>query len=381
MIFVDSYRILAFVAAQLLITLSNCLLLRRLGGFPSTSFRPKVSVLIPARNEADVVGRCVGSLLAQDYPDYEVLVLDDGSEDRTRSVLSQFTDPRLRVLSGSTPPLGWTGKNWSCQRLAEAATGELFFFTDADTVHRPDTLRRSVDALVNTNADLLTALIDSQVPTLGEQITVPFLLWSIMAILPLGIAYLWRRSQAFVAASGKFMLFRRKAYEQVGGHRVVRDEAAEDMALARRIKAAGLNWRIVDASGWVSTRMYDGFVSALRGFSKNFFAIFDYRLLPAIFVWCWILLITWHPFIVLGLGLMRHGFDGKSWSALIAVLLAALIWVMVVIRFRLPWRVLFLYPLTMTVASGIGMVSIILTISGRTRWKGRRLPRRRVRLF
>jgi chlorobactene glucosyltransferase len=319
--------------------------------------------------------------LEQDYGDFEVLVLDDHSEDGTGIVLAKFADRRLRVINGLPLPKGWTGKTWACQQLADAATGELLLFTDADTVFRSDTLSRSVAVMAVTNADLVTAIIHNFVPTIGEKITVPFLFWAIMSILPLGIAYRWRKSQALVAANGKFMLFRKLSYQLIGGHREVRIEAAEDIALARRIKKAGMKWRMMDATDCVSTRMYRGFVSAWQGFSKNFFAIFDCRLIPALFVWCWMLLITWQPLIEAAMGVVRLNFNGQFYAAVVTILFAVIIWSVVAVKVKLPIKIVFLYPLTMTVASGLGFASIILTILGKTSWKGRMLPRCRIKFF
>lgn len=379
--FVDSYRLLIFVSVQLIITVSNVLLLRRLSSYQLGSWRPRVSILIPARNESETIGRCITSLLEQDYGDFEVLVLDDHSEDGTGIVIAKFADRRLRVIKGLPLPEGWTGKTWACQQLADAATGELLLFTDADTVFRSDTLRRSVAVMAVTNADLVTAIIHNSVPTIGEKITVPFLFWAIMSILPLGIAYRWRKSQALVAANGKFMLFRKLSYQLIGGHREVRTEAAEDIALARRIKKEGMKWRMIDATDCISTRMYRGFVSAWQGFSKNFFAIFDYRLIPALFVWCWMLLITWQPLIEAAMGVVRLNFNGQFYAAVVTILFAVIIWSVVAVKVKLPIKIVFLYPLAMTVASGLGFASIVLTVLGKTSWKGRMLPRRRIKFF
>ncbi|NPV13728.1 glycosyltransferase [candidate division WOR-3 bacterium] len=361
--------------------MSNIRLLRRLVSYQPVSWHPRVSILIPARNESETIGRCIASLLAQDYSDFEVLVLDDHSEDGTGRVLAEFADPRLRVLNGKPLPDGWTGKTWACQQLADAATGELLLFTDADTVFRADTVTQTVYAMAQTGADLITALIRNYVPTLGEKTTVPFLFWSIISILPLGIAYRWRTSQALVAANGKFMLFRKLSYQLIGGHKEVRTEAAEDIALARRIKKAGMRWRMIDASDCVSTRMYEGLISELKGFSKNFFAIFDYRLIPALFVWCWMLLITWHPLLEVGIGVSRADFNGQFYAAVVTVLLAVIIWTIVALKTKLPSKIILFYPLTMTIASGLGFASILLTILGKTSWKGRMLPRCRVKIL
>ncbi len=378
--FFDSYRILIFVAVQFLIALSNWFLLRRPKKGNNSNFRPKVSILVPARNEEKTIAACVKALIAQDYPDFEVVVLDDRSEDRTKEILAGIGSTRLRVVAGREVPEGWTGKNWACYQLAQNALGEIFLFTDADTVFEKEALSSAVGMMQERGADMLTAVVRNLLPSFGEQITVPFLFWSIMAILPVGIAQIWRGSKAFVAANGKFLLFSRNAYERIGGHQAVRSEAAEDLALSRLIKGARMNWLLIDLTELVSTRMYHGFFSAWRGFSKNFFAIFDYRVLPALFVWFWMLLITYHPLVTVALLIANGQLNAHFLAAAATVALSLLIWVITALKARLPKTVVFLYPLTMTVAAAIGIYSLFLTVFGRTAWKGRRLPRHRIRI-
>ncbi|MEO0080029.1 MAG: glycosyltransferase [candidate division WOR-3 bacterium] len=378
--FLDSYRILIFVTVQLMIAVSNSFLLQRPKRHQPLGPPRRVSILVPARNEAATIGACVNSLLGQDYPEFEVIVLNDQSQDRTGTILAGIASERLQVIDGAPVPDDWTGKNWACHQLAQRARGELMLFTDADTVFQPYALSAAVAMLEESNADMLTAIVRNVVPSLGEQITVPFLLWSIMAILPLGIAQIWRRSKALVAANGKFLLFSRNAYEMIGGHRAVKEEAAEDLALSRLIKGAGMKWRLIDGTGLAATRMYDGFLSAWRGFSKNFFAIFDYRLLPALFVWFWMLVITYHPLLTAGSLIIRGEFGAQFWAAVTTVGLSFVIWVITAGKMKLPLTVPFLYPITTTVASAIGITSLFLAVLRKSRWKGRRLPGHRIRL-
>ena len=137
-----------FEAVLLLIALLNVWTLRRATRHKTAARLPKVSMLVPARNEEVTIERCIRSLLAQDYPDFEVLVLDDGSTDRTRAIVRALAgaDPHLTALDGCPLPEGWLGKNWACAQLAARATGELLCFTDADTVCRPEALRVAVSA-------------------------------------------------------------------------------------------------------------------------------------------------------------------------------------------------------------------------------------------
>ncbi|MEO0069527.1 MAG: glycosyltransferase, partial [candidate division WOR-3 bacterium] len=306
--------------------------------------------------------------------------LNDNSDDKTGEILHQFQSEKVTVVEGKLLPEGWIGKSWACYQLSQIATGDLLLFTDADTVFKPETISNAVNAIVTTDADLITAVNKNQVKTLGEQITVPFIVWSIFTILPLAISYLFPRTKSLSAANGKFMLFSRAAYERIGGHQAVRSDAAEDLALSRLVKGARMKWLLIDLTELVSTRMYHGFLSAWRGFSKNFFAIFDYRVLPALFVWFWMLLITYHPLVTAAVLIGNGQLNAHFQAAAATVALSLLIWFITALKTKLPVTVVLLYPLTMAVASSIGIYSLILSVLGRTGWKGRRLPRHRIRI-
>ncbi len=376
---VDSQHILGFVGAQALVAVTNVLLLRRMGRFPPAARGPKVSVLVPARDEEDNIGPCIRSLLAQDYGDIEVLVLDDGSKDRTPAVLAELKADRLRVLPGRPLPDGWNGKAWACRQLADAARGELLLFTDADTVFHQETVRLAVDAMETTRADLLTAITANRIPSLGEQVTVPLVTWSILSLLPLVVARLLPRSAIFTVANDKLLLFRRDVYEATGGHGAVRDHAAEDIALAKAVRRMGYRWCLLDATRLVSARMYRGLREAVAGFSKNLFALFDYRVLVALFVWLWLLTITWHPIVSVATAVVSGRM--MPFAPIATIVLAAGIWLLASLRFGLSWHLFLLGPAVITVSAFVGLRAMVLALVGRSRWKGRTLVYRRARLL
>jgi cellulose synthase/poly-beta-1,6-N-acetylglucosamine synthase-like glycosyltransferase len=125
---------------------------------------PKVSVLVPVRDEAENIGECLSSLFRQDYPDYEVLIYEEGSKDWTKDILSALADPRLRVIFGDGPPPGWLGKPWACAKLAEMAKGELLLFLDADVRLSPKAVTSAVAALERENLDLLSLFPSKRCP-------------------------------------------------------------------------------------------------------------------------------------------------------------------------------------------------------------------------
>jgi chlorobactene glucosyltransferase len=283
------------------------------------------------------------------------------------------------VLPGSPLPSGWNGKTWACQQLADTAHGELLLFTDADTEFRPAALRLAVDAMEATRADLLTAVTGNRVLSLGEQLTVPFVPWSILSLLPLVMARLLPRSVAFTAANGKFLLFRREAYSAVGGHGTAKNHATEDIAIAKAIRRLGYRWCLLDATRVVSARMYRGFRDSVAGFSKNLFALFNYRVLVALFVWGWLLTITWYP--IASVAVAVGSGQAVPAAPVATAALAAGIWLLASIRFGLPWHLFLLGPAIVTVSAFTGIRAMVLALSGRAYWKGRRLVKRRPRLI
>lgn len=264
---------------------------------------PKVSVLIPARNEAAHIGDALEDLTQQAFPGLEILVLDDHSEDATAEIVCAFMRraPEVRLLCGQALPGGWTGKNWACAQLAAAATGDILLFADADVRWQPGALRSVLHAMETLDADLLTVWPTQITVSWMERLTVPLMAMAVMAYLPIWLAHAFYHPLA-AAANGQCMAFRRSAYEAIGGHAAVRAAIVEDVRLAQKIKEAGLHLRMADGAGLVVCRMYRGAREALDGYTKNIFAGHGNRLsllaLSTLFHWSLFLA----PWLWLGLG-------------------------------------------------------------------------------
>jgi chlorobactene glucosyltransferase len=337
-----------------------------------------VSVLIPARNEERSIASCVFSILVQDYPSFEVLVLDDQSSDGTRGILESMANshPGLRILHGEAPSGEQVGKNWACSQLARQAQGELLFFTDADTLSQPDTLKNVVSALMGEQADLLTGFPRQEVHSWGERLLVPFFSWAFLCFIPLELAYKLHLPFLSIAV-GQMMVFRREAYLAIGGHEGISSSIVDDMSLARQIKANKLRWRVSYIADLVTCRMYHSNREAMDGFTKNLFAAFDYRLLPFLFAFLWLMVMFWEPLIVLALMVSGLVFQTQPIAIVACLVLSLLMWLIPYVEMSIPPWLAFLYPGTILANTAVAFRSLVHCLGGRITWKGRTIARTR----
>lgn len=349
---------------------------------------PLVSVMVPARNEALRISPCLRSLIAQDYPNYELLVLNDHSEDCTEDVVlahgfTREKNSARRLLAGEPLPTGWTGKSWACHQLAAAARGDYLLFTDADTAHDPAALGAMVGHALDTDAALLSAWPRQVTGTWSEHAVIPLVYVLLLGALP---HYLLRRLQrhpeyargaspgalaALGAANGQYLLFRRDAYEAIGGHAAVSDHLVEDVALGRLVAqrtAEGLRLINCDGARWVRCRMYGSFAEVWEGFTKNLRAAFSQSV--SVFWLFGMLQLTglFLPFVFICLPRL----SGRWWW--LPVCQVAAIYVMRMLmaaRFRTSWWGVWLHPVGQGLSLLIGINSWRLSTQKGVTWKGR----------
>ncbi len=340
--------------------------LPRLGDAPSPGpgALPTVSIVVAARDEALHIARAALTLLRQDYPDFDVVAVDDRSTDGTGEILDQMGHPRLRVLHVRELPDGWLGKNHALQRGAEMATGELILFTDADVLMKPDALRSAVALLLDRRLDHLAVAprLDAGSPWARAVVAVFVVVFSTF-FRP------WKaadpRSPWFIGV-GAFNLVRADAYRAVGGHRTVALRPDDDVRLGRALKRAGYRQAAASGAGRVEVEWYPSVGAMARGLRKNVFAVARYRLsLVAAGTVLPLLLIFW-PLTAL---LVTTG--ATWWLNLTVLLTGAVITGAIAREYGLPAWTGAAYPLAAATFLWIVWAAALRAVSrGSIEWRG-----------
>jgi len=261
----------------------------------STENNPLVSVIVPARNEEACLGLCLESLVAQTGIDFEIIVVDDVSTDRTAEIARSFsTDPvgaalqarpsnldfgagvtarhQLTVLSAPPLPDNWTGKNNAMSTGAKITKGKWLLFTDADTVHKPGSLARAVAEAEQHGAALLSYSPEQEVRTFWEKAVMPVIFAELAATYP--PKKMNDLASPIAAANGQYLLISREAYDAVGGHTTIASDLLEDVAMARLVKSSGRKIFFRYGGDAVRTRMYRRWAQMKEGWTKNLALLF-----------------------------------------------------------------------------------------------------------
>ncbi len=327
---------------------------------------PPLSIIIPARNEENSLPACLQSLLSQTGIAFEIIVVDDHSSDGTRQIAESFAG-KVRVVEAGALPLGWTGKNNAVTTGARAARGEWLLFTDADTIHRPGSLARSLAEAKTRGADLL-----SYSP---EQILTGFWQRAVMPVIFAELAASFRPSQvsdpqsAVAAANGQYILVSRAAYDAVGGHAAIATSLLEDVALARALKRSGRKIFFRYGADAVETRMYRTFSQLREGWSKNLALLFPSTRRLALLRMIEFLLIVGSCAIGLTATLRGH-----ARPALVALAISLILFTFLLARIR---RAHFSWDANILSLFGLPLFSYLLLRSkrihesGHVDWKGR----------
>ncbi len=284
-----------------------------------------VSVLIPLRNEEENVVDLITNLKALSYPNIEVLVLNDNSEDHTLPLLTKHTkrDDRFTILEGEELPPSWNGKVFACHQLSERAKGSYLLFIDADMRLHKDTIQASLEMLRRTKASMLSGFPAFPVSLLLEKLLVPLQHFVVNFHLPLLPANHTTRP-AFTAAHGAFILVDHKAYKRVGGHRSIQNSLIDDVHLSRTFKVNGYRSILANVTKFTTCYMYRSNKDVWEGFTKNLFpGLGRSRLLVSIlflFYGCFYFL----PAVLLIIGVVSYTIGEPMYSLFIPYILITL---------------------------------------------------------
>jgi len=338
-----------------------------------------VTIVVPARNEAVNIETLLKSVTASHYPDFDVVVLDDRSDDGTGALArahQRGNASRVLVVDGVELPDGWLGKPWACRQGAAQAMGELLLFTDADTVHGPDLLGRAVAAMEEDGADVLTVAGRQLMGSFWERLIQPqiFLAMVIRFRDPDKTVRPGRWRDAI--ANGQFLLFKREVYDAIGGHESVKGEVVEDLALAQGVVRSGYRLSLRLGETVFATRMYRSLRELVDGWSKNIFTgglktvppALRGIMAPASVVVAAALWIA--PPVALSLALAGAGGDPLLWWSGSAVTFSCVFWMVFTGRMGAPFYYGFLYPLGAVAGMYIFLRS--WTRGRNVEWKGRR---------
>ncbi len=335
---------------------------------------PLISILVPARNEENNIAICLESLRRQDYPNYEILVLDDGSTDNTAAIVRDIAaeDTRVRLLRGAALPLGWAGKPFACHQLSLEAKGSWFLFTDADTIHAPEMLRSALAYSYSHKLALLSGFPLQNTVSFAQRIAIPMMYFFVLSFFPLWWLQKLRTPKPGVAI-GQFLFFNADDYRAIGGHVTVKSRIIEDVWIGFATVRSGRRLGVVDLTGMVSCRMYEKVGQLWDGLSKWFYSItslspwlFGFIIVAAIGIFIL-------PFIIAA-GHFTPGLPDYGWSIIIVIQVMAILMMRILIdhRFRHSRRYFLLQPagVLFWILCGFNGVVRRFTKSG-ARWKQR----------
>jgi len=359
----------------LLLSASNVLWLRLSSLAPRLTHGRKVSVLVPARNEEKNIAQCLDSLLEQTYANYEILVLDDQSSDGTWTIIEDYGKrhpDRVRAVRGEPlPGSGWSGKTHAMQQLARKARGDYLMFTDADTVHGRQSISWAVTNIEAHGADCISGYVFQELETLGELFIVPTTYIMSAIVLPLWLIGV-THAPGLSFAIGQLIVFRRRAFDAIGGYAAVSGQISDDVAIARELKKAGYREVFLDMRRHVRCRMYSGYRSSFNGISKNLYDFAKRRLLFLASAITLLVGLVVLPFALLPV-LIVTGNPALQFATLCVILFLAA-WMLALYDRGLPWWAPLLYPIMFLHLLYMAWWSILQAFSGRAiLWKGRAL--------
>ncbi len=267
------------IASVLVVLLINLILNLRSLRTPDKNSKvpqpaPLISVLIPARDEEKNIRTCLESLQKQDYPNYEILVLDDNSTDNTTAIVKELAanDNRIRLYFGEHLPDDWAGKPFACYQLAQKAKGDWLLFVDADTTHEPHMLRSILALAMELKTSLLSGFPRQLASSFPQKVVIPVFYFILLGWIPLWLLHRSKKPKPSMAI-GQFFFFAKEDYWRIGGHKAVKSKIIEDIWMGMEVSRHGGRHVAIDLSPVVATNMYDDMGATWRGLGKSIYSI------------------------------------------------------------------------------------------------------------
>lgn len=333
---------------------------------------PYLSVCIPARNEERDIKACVESLLHQDYPEFEVIVVDDNSTDETAEIVYSMKAqyPNLVFVPGKQLEPGWFGKPYALYQAYKMSRGKYLLFTDADLIYQPQALKSAMHTLISRDLDLLTLMPAAIFGSFWERAVQPVIFGFIAALT----RFRKINSPNYDSAMGfgAFLLFKKESYQRIGGHLSVRQEILDDVMLAKNAKLNGLSMLVAEGKHLFSIRMYHSLEEIWVGWRKNMFLAMKGSVIRTFYYTSVILCFVLTPYIVV-IGNLWVG-TGEIWvgSALFGLILTLVTGLALCRQLNLEKRNVFLFPLGAIIMSAIMLNSMTqIGFHGRAEWRGR----------
>jgi glycosyltransferase involved in cell wall biosynthesis len=341
---------------------------------------PKVSVILPARNEEKYIGKCLDSLLNQDYPNFEIIAIDDSSTDKTRDIMKEYAikDSRIIVVNAKSKPVGWVGKNWACFQGYLKATGSLLLFTDADTVHAPSTMSLSIKHLIAENLDALTAIPKLLCQDIWTKMTLPMLstfLHSRFSALRVN-----DRKTKIGYFFGSFFIITKRTYEKVGTHKSVRHELVEDGALGGKVKEEKFMLKMVRGDKYIEAVWARDLNTLWHGLRRLMIPLYNQNSKRTLLMVIAIFFLLFEPFLLLPYSILFFNFQEKDTLSLILIVsntsASAIIILGSIIQSKLGDFQNPIYALGSPLGGAIISLSFITAIvdarkKGAVKWRGR----------
>ena len=333
---------------------------------------PMVSVCVPARDEERGIAACLESLLAQDYPRFEVIAVNDHSSDRTGELIRELAekDSRLIALDGKDLPQGWLGKPFALHQAFQKSKGDILLFTDADPVFKPHALSTAISTMREKGLDALTLMPQAEFGSFWERAVQPVIFGFIASLTRFRKVNSTDHKSAM--GFGAFLMFTRSAYETIGGHEGGKADVLEDVLIAKRLKKAGLKLLVADAKQLFSIRMYYGFQEIWNGWRKNMFLAMKKSVLRALYYVFMVQMFVITPYLVLIWNLVEG--TGLVWIglSLFGVSMVSAAKIKACDEMGLNRLNACLFPIGAVVMAAIMLNSMVQTLFfSRTEWRGR----------